>query len=244
MRVFTIKIVFILLFFHFQFVSSQVVYKEIKTKIDVEELENIISITGAVENLKSEFKNISFKMTVFKKNITNNSKSDNVQSGRITLEPLKKVLLSKTEINRTKEDKIIILLLVYDENNNIIGKDRIVFGEDEQSNIEVLKTNDGIEMIGIVLNETKTKLGNDFYDYFYSMYSKLKINSLKIVTVQEELTFGRTTKIIIAIDTEVLKEFVAMPDDDFLSYMAENASDEVFKYLKEKEKQQALIFQF
>lgn len=244
MRVCTVNFVFILFFFNFQFACSQVVYKEVKAKIDIEEVENILSITGTAENLKAEFKNISFKLTVFKKNLSNNSKSDNAQTGRITLEPLKKVILSNTQINITKDDRVIILLLIYDENNNIIGKERIVFGDDEQSSIKDLKPNDGIEMTGVVLNETKTKLGNDFYDYFYSLYSKLKINSPKIVTIQEELTFGRTTKIIISIDNEMLTEFIAMPDDDFLSYMAENSSEEVFKYLKEKEKEKELIFQF
>lgn len=244
MRVVVIKIVLVLFFFNFQFAFGQAVYKEVKAKIDVEESENIMSITGTVENLKSEFKNTSFKLTVFKKNSSNDNKSDNAQAGRVTLEPLAKVILSKTQINRTKDDRIIILLLIYDENENIIGKDRVVYGGDEESKAEISKPNDGIEMIGIVLNETKTKLGNDFYDYFYSEYSKLKLNSQKTVTVQEELTFGRTTKILITVDNELLKEFVAMPDDDFLLYMGKYASDEVFKYLKEKEKQKELIFQF
>lgn len=179
MKASAIKIVYMLFLFQFQFAVSQAVYKEVNAKIDVEEVENIISITGSVENLKLEFKNISFKLTVFKKNISNNSKSDNAQAGRITLEPSKKVVLSKTQINRAKDDKIIILLLIYDEKDKIIGKDRIVYGEDEEASTEVLKVNDGIEMVGIVLNETKTKLGNDFYDYFYSEYSKLKLNSKK-----------------------------------------------------------------
>ena len=59
--------------------------------------------------------------------------------------------------------------------NKIIGKDRVVFGEDD-SNLGVVRPKDGLEMIGIVSNETKTKLGNDFYDFFYSAYSKLKLN--------------------------------------------------------------------
>lgn len=244
MRVGIVNIVFIGFFFNFQFACSQIVYKEVKAKIDIEEVENMLSIAGTAENLKAEFKNISFKLTVFKKNVSNNSKSDNAQTGRITLEPLKKVIVSNTQIIKNKDDMVIILLLIYDENNHLIGKERIVFGDDEQSSVEVLKPNDGIEMIGAVLNETKTKLGNDFYDYFYLVYSRLKMNSPNVVTIQEELTFGRTTKIIISIDNEMLTEFIAMPDDDFLSYMAENSSEEVFKYLKEKEKQKELIFQF
>jgi len=150
-----------------------------------------LDVTGTVENLKSEFKNISFKLSVFKINKSNSNKSNNSQDGRITLEPIQKVTLSKTQINENKEDQIIILLLIYDENNSIIGKDRIVIGGDEASKIDVLKPKDGIEMTGIVSNDTKTKLGNDFYDFFYSEFSKLKMNSKKKCFYPRRINFWK-----------------------------------------------------
>jgi hypothetical protein len=203
-----------------------------------------LSITGTAENLKAVYKNISFKLSVFKKNKLNDNKSSNMQDGRMTLEPINKVILSKTQINRGKDDQIIVLLLIYDEDNVIIGKDRIVFGQEEEPKVSVLKPNDGLEMIGIVSNETKTKLGNDFYDFFYSEFSKLKINSNKIIYVQEELTFGRTTKIIVNIDGEIIEEFIARPEEDFLKYMSQTASSKVFKYFKNIEKQNKSIMQY
>jgi hypothetical protein len=238
------KLAFILFFANMQTISSQTVYKEVKAKIEVEEIENILSITGTAENLKAVYKNISFKLSVFKKNKSNDNKSSNMQDGRMTLEPINKVILSKTQINRGKDDQIIVLLLIYDENNVIIGKDRIVFGQEEEPKVSVLKPNDGLEMIGIVSNETKTKLGNDFYDFFYSEFSKLKINSNKIIYVQEELTFGRTTKIIVNIDGEIIEEFIARPEEDFLKYMSQTASSKVFKYFKNIEKQNKSIMQY
>lgn len=244
MKALIFKLAFILLFANMQTISSQTVYKEVKAKIEVEEIENILSITGTAENLKAVYKNISFKLSVFKKNKLNDNKSSNMQDGRMTLEPINKVILSKTQINRGKDDQIIVLLLIYDEDNVIIGKDRIVFGQEEEPKVSVLKPNDGLEMIGIVSNETKTKLGNDFYDFFYSEFSKLKINSNKIIYVQEELTFGRTTKIIVNIDGEIIEEFIARPEEDFLKYMSQTASSKVFKYFKNIEKQNKSIMQY
>lgn len=238
------KLAFILLFANMQTISSQTVYKEVKAKIEVEEIENILSITGTAENLKAVYKNISFKLSVFKKNKLNDNKSSNMQDGRMALEPINKVILSKTQINRGKDDQIIVLLLIYDEDNVIIGKDRIVFGQEEEPKVSVLKPNDGLEMIGIVSNETKTKLGNDFYDFFYSEFFKLKINSNKIIYVQEELAFGRTTKIIVNIDGEIIEEFIARPEEDFLKYMSQTASSKVFKYFKNIEKQNKSIMQY
>ena len=71
MKRFLIKIVALFFYFNIQFLAAQVVYKEVKAKIDVEEIENTLSVVGTVENLKSEFKNISFKLSVFRKNKSN-----------------------------------------------------------------------------------------------------------------------------------------------------------------------------
>ncbi|MBL0737030.1 hypothetical protein JI750_09060 [Flavobacterium sp. GN10] len=99
-------------------------------------------------------------------------------------------------------------------------------------------------MVGIVTNDTKTKLGNDFYDMFYAQYSKLKIHTTKIVTVQEELSFARTTKISILVDSDVIEEFYSRPEEDFLKYMADSAASKLFKYFKDQEKQSKMITQY
>lgn len=244
MKLFEVKYFLFALLFCYQFCYSQVVYKEVKAKIEVEKIENILFIRGTAENLKSVYKSISYKLTVFKKNKLNSNNSKNAQDGRVILDPQQKVTLSKTQINESKDDQIIILLIIYDENNAIVGKDRIEIGIDDESKVGETKPKDGLEMMGIVSNDTKTKLGNDFYELFYKEYTKLKLNSSKIVAVQEELTFGRTTKIMVLVDGEVINEFISRPDEDYLKYMAETASSDVFKYFKNIEKQNKLIMRY
>lgn len=244
MKGFILKWLCFCVFFSIQKMYSQAVYKEVKAKIEVEKVENMLSVKGTVENLKSEYKSISYKLTVFKKNKSNSNSSKNSQDGRIILDPQQKVVLSKTQINESKDDQIILLLIIYDENNAIIGKDRIEMGVDDESNVGEAKPNDGLEMMGIVSNDTKTKLGNEFYELFYKEYSKLKIKSNKIVSVQEEMTFGRTTKIMVLVDGDLINEFVSRPDEDFMKYMAEYISNEVFKYFKNIERQNKSIMRY
>ncbi|WP_316633116.1 CsgE family curli-type amyloid fiber assembly protein [uncultured Flavobacterium sp.] len=237
------KICIILLVLNSRIVFSQ----DVKAKIDVEKVENVLFIAGTAENLKSVYKNISFNLVVLKKNKSDTNKSNSTQDGRVTLEPLQKVSLSKTQINVSKDDQITIVLFIYDENNTVIGKDKVIIGDNNvkaEPNGASLKPKDGLEMIGIVSNETKTKLGNDFYDLFYKEYDKLKINSPKIISIQEELTFGRTTKIIVNIDGEIIDEFIARPDEDFLEYMAKTSSSKVFTYFKKIEKQEKSILHY
>ncbi|CAM2956919.1 hypothetical protein [Flavobacterium frigoris] len=124
----------IFLIFNIQAAFSQEEYKEVTAKIEVEKVEDALSITGMVENLKSEYKNISFELAVQKKNTSNTNSAINKQSGRFTLEPLKKISLSSTKINVSKEDQIIISLFIYNEKDILIGKDRIVV-ENEKKKI-------------------------------------------------------------------------------------------------------------
>lgn len=114
---------------------SQTMNKEVKAKIDVSYSEDLILIKATAENLTDVFKSISYKLSVIKNGGKN--QSNNSQSGKKILESNKIEELSKTQINSSKEDEITLLLLIYDEKENIIGKDRIVIGEkkvDEKKN--------------------------------------------------------------------------------------------------------------
>lgn len=246
MKYLTSYCVCIIFIFNIQVAFSQTEFKEVKAKIEIEQVEDVLSIVAMVENLKSEYKNISFILYVSKTNKTNTNKANNSQDGRATLEPLQKTSLSSTRINIDKTDQIMIALFIYDENNVVIGKDKIMIGGEQKENLKVAITKpvDGIVMKGIVSNDTKTKLGNDFYDLFFKELAKLNANSSKTVTVQEELTYGRTTKIIVDVEGEIVDEFIAKPDEEFLEYMAVSSSSKVYKYFAMKEKQDKSIFQY
>lgn len=116
----------IFLIFNIHTAFSQEEFNEVKAKIEIEKVEDVLSVTGMVENLKSEFKNISFELAVQKKNTSNTNSAINKQSGRFTLEPLNKISLSSTKININKDEQIIISLFIYNEKDILIGKDRVV----------------------------------------------------------------------------------------------------------------------
>lgn len=237
-----------LLFFRIWFSCAQTIPKEVKAKIEVEELENVLYITGTVENLTDVYESLYYKLAVFKKNKINGNQSNNKQDGLFTLEPNQKKSVSKIQINSIAADQVILLLLIYDQDKVLIAKDRIVLGEQESDSNNgkavLEKPKDGLEMLGIISDETKTKIGKDYYDYFYTFYNKAKINSPKIVTIEEEMTFARTTKISVKIDNETISEFISKPEDEFLSAMAEDGVNKVFEYLKKIEKQNKLIMHY
>ena len=158
------KINIFLLLFPFLF-YGQLTNKVVKASIKTDDNTDYISITSFAENLTDSYKSLYFKLTVIKNDKDNNS-SNNTQSGRFTMEANQLKTLSKTQINLVKDNQIIILLLIYDENNKLLGKDRVVLGEKKTETSNKKKLKDGIEISGIISDETKTKMGKDFYDVF------------------------------------------------------------------------------
>lgn len=210
--------------------------KEVKSKIEIEEKADLIDIYGYAENSTDGYKSLFYKLSVIA-NTGNNNQNKTMQSGRFTLESDEKKLLVKTQINANNLNKLKLILLIYDENQNLISTDNFSINNSKtEAIITPKKINDGIEIAGIISDETKTKIGKDFYDIFYTEYSKLKINSSKIVTVEEEIA-NRNTRLRIKVDYEVINEFMSKPDEEYLKSMAIDSSSKIVNYLKKIEKQ-------
>jgi hypothetical protein len=105
---------------------------KVKAKIQYEENDGIIKITGTAENLTGIVQSMSYTLSVIKKNQSNNNTSNNAQEGFFSLNANENKNLSTTQINLGKEDEVIVLLLFYDENKKLIGKDRVVFGAEKK----------------------------------------------------------------------------------------------------------------
>ncbi|MBK0369172.1 curli-like amyloid fiber formation chaperone CsgH [Flavobacterium agrisoli] len=121
----------VLLFFCLLTTQAQVVQDEVKAKIEVQTIEGNLELTGTAENKTQITKSASYKLSIIKNNKSSKNQSNNSQEGLFTLQPLEKKKLSTSQINLSENDEVIVLLLFYDENQQIISKDRLVFGGDE-----------------------------------------------------------------------------------------------------------------
>lgn len=221
---------------------SQIYNKDVSAAIDLDIHDNsIIKITGSAHNTTEISKSLRYVLSVIK---SGKNKNSNKQEGRFVLEPGVKKNLSNTSINVNENDRTIILLLVY-EDEKVIGKDRKVLNgiegeEDEVKNLkkaseneDVKNTNeDGFVLRGVVIEDTKTKAGNDFYDMFYSSYLTNNINGEKIVKIEERLAIGNTTQINVLVGTEVVVKFFVNPRTQYLKSMADNSIYRVNSYFQ------------
>ena len=221
---------------------AQILNTEVKAKIELSYFEEMVSVTGTAENLDDGMKNLSYTLSVIKKNKQTTNTSNNSQKGEFTLNPNEKKILSTTKINQSTKDEIIILLLIYDDNDVMVGKDRIIV---EEKKSEVLNKNEAeLEITGIVSDDTKTKVGKDFYDIYFSKYNSEAIKGNQIVQIEEQLNIGRTTILKITIDNKLISEFIANPNEEFLSQKAEEAIQITKKYFKDLEKLKNRIEQY
>ncbi|SHM63357.1 curli-like amyloid fiber formation chaperone CsgH [Flavobacterium xanthum] len=111
---------------------SQTTNTVVIAKIEVEQSEQNIKITGTAENLSDIVQSLSYKLSVIKKNKSNNNLSNNIQEGLFSLNPSENKNLSTSTVNLGTEDEVIVLLLFYNENKQLIGKDRVVLGDEKK----------------------------------------------------------------------------------------------------------------
>lgn len=230
---------------------------EVEAKIQVSQNDEHVTINGTAFNKTEISQSLIYKLTVFKTD-TEGNKSKNEQSGRFILNSNEKKELSTVAVNTTSKTRTIILLLIYNLDDKIIGKDRIVLN-DSKDDLQVKKeiiakvnaekekedidtrNRDGIELKGIVVEETKTKPGRDFYKLFYDLYSRNSINGNKVVTVKEILAIGRNTKIEVLVGDVKVFTFFVRPSTDYLTKMNDYAIIKVYKHFKNSEKESKII---
>ncbi len=232
------------------FAFSQVYNTSVEAKINLQQYGDVIQITGSALNKTSSSQSLRYILSVIKNDTKSSNSSKNDQTGRFVLDLGEKKNLSTTTINTNEKDRIIILLLIYDEKDKLLGMDRIVVNgneEDEKLELEenkqkeqmlnvspdaTQKENDGVTLRGIVIEETKTKPGRDFYKMFYSLYSANNVNGEEIVTVKEVLALNNNTKIEIYVANEKVVEFFVTPQNEYLKKMSETSIRTVYWYLQ------------
>lgn len=226
---------------------SQMYNTQVEAKIDMEHFGDTYIITGSSVNKTGSYQSLRYVISVIKNGLNT---SENDQEARFILETGEKKNIASITLNVNDKDRIIILLLVYDEEDNPLGMDRLVINGTEEDlalekrdSIERKKAintspdatftaDDGIVLRGIVTEDTKTKPGRDFYKMFYSLYSENNINGEEIVVIKEVLSLNNNTKIEIFVANEKVLEFFARPQNEYLKAMSEVAIKRVYWYLQ------------
>ncbi|MGB7842578.1 MAG: CsgE family curli-type amyloid fiber assembly protein [Salinimicrobium sp.] len=210
---------------------SQFYNEEIVARIKVEDKGEFINFSATAENKTPADRNLEYEFVVIKKDRAGNT-SRTSQGDRFFLKAHEKLILSTTEVNRSAEGNVIVFMIIYDQDRKPIGKDRLEFQVTESSINEIKKKNtvtitqdeappqDGFVLNGLVIENTLTKAGRDFYRYFYSEFYNREIVTPYNITIDEEPSRGRMTRISVSVGDQLVMRFFARPKKEYLKQMA------------------------
>jgi len=139
------------------------------------------------------------------------------------------------------------MLLIYDEDDNIIASSRVIFNEgieEKEAAVEESLPRYELELTGLVVEETLTKNGRDFYDKFYFYYSYNEIKGDEVVLIDEMFTFRTRTKIIVKIGEEEIISFFGSSNDEYIDEMAKVTVQKVYQYFETKKKEKLYITRY
>ncbi|WP_424494834.1 CsgE family curli-type amyloid fiber assembly protein [Salinimicrobium sp. GXAS 041] len=210
--------------------------------------DGVLDVIGTAKNRTETTYSLRYELSVITNNIKGSNSSKNSQTGHFTLEPFETKELSYTSFSISSNSRTILLLLLYNQDDEIVGTDRIVYNAEEESNVgdhlSYHKKNEGIQLAGIVTDRTKTKPGKDFYGFFYQQYSLGQNQGNKLIEIDEVISFGRTTKIIVRVEDKVVYQFFARPKLDYLKEQADVALRQVNRYFEYLDNRNEYITQY
>lgn len=102
----------------------------------------------------------------------------------------------------------------------------------EQAIQQPVKSNDvEIEIDGLLVNDTKTKTGKDFYDLFYDGWEAPAAAKNYSITVSEKPFRLTSTMIVVSINENVVYQDILQPRQDILEAQTEEAISTTQNYL-------------
>ncbi len=229
---------------------GQLYNKEVQATLDVSYNDEFVTLKGAVLNKTILDRSLRYSMASFVTQEDGQVTTDK-QEQRIALGPTEKKILDSLTFPRRDLKRKIFLLLIYNLNDEIIGKDRVVFNDDNPNEPDLytfLNENDGGGVVseeepdgvfvlrGIVVENTKTKPARDFYKMYYSQYRLNDINSEYVVTITELLALGSNTKVEVKVGDVLVWQFFVNPRSDYIEQMANSAIKNTQTYLVQQER--------
>ncbi len=219
MKAFSISILLSLVLLSNSFVFGQL-EETVIGKINLIEKGNMFIIKAQVENNESFLmENLSYYLLVLKKSAFGKY-STQKQTGEFSLMANEKKMFSEVRLN-LNEGKEIKVYLFIKKDKILISKDSlIILSHNKQlTQKELIKESD-FKIKGVVVEDVITKIGKDFYDYFYQDYSTSGSKYSFIINIKEKPYFGRSSIITVKVDDNIVHEFMSQPDEEFLKSKA------------------------
>lgn len=228
-----LSVLFLSTIFHAQTAEN------VSGKIITENNEGQIKIKAAAISSSQTFKDLNYILITLKKG--KSGTSSNKQSGKFSLNPNETRILSETNVNLAKSDGLKIFLFLKDEDSDrTVAKDSLEINAGQFTAEVTFIPEKDLELSGLTIDETKTRMGQLFYESFFKKYNQIPEKYDGTVIITELPSFGRNSRITVTVDDLVIYSFLSKPDEEALEAEAESALNYLADYnanqnLREKE---------
>ncbi|AZI68038.1 hypothetical protein EIB71_10325 [Kaistella daneshvariae] len=204
--------------------------KHVDAKILTENHEGMLKIRAVGTNSSDLFLNLNYILISLKKGKA--GMSTNKQSGKFSLKPNETRTLSETNLNLQKDDGLKVFLLVKDEESDkLVAKDSLEINSSNFNSEVNYIPESALELEGLTVDETRTRVGQMFYEFFFKKYNQLPKKFSGTITVAEFPTLGRSTRISVSMDDQMVYIFNATPDEEAINAEAEKALANLVAYI-------------
>lgn len=191
--------------------------KKISAKIESKNTEGQMKLSAVVTNNSDTYQELDYLLISIRRGSGGNL-SNNKQSGKFSINPSETKKLSEISVNLTNKDALKTFLYIRDEQTKtLITKDSLIITpSDFKQTSRKVEEQKWSELKGLTIDETKSKIGKDFYDDFYMQYSQLPDKSNSAVTISELPARGTMGQIIVTIDDKQIYSFFTNPNEEYL----------------------------
>ncbi|SIQ85656.1 curli production assembly/transport protein CsgE [Chryseobacterium sp. RU33C] len=212
--------------------------KKVNARIESSLLENQVRLKALVINNTAVYKELNYLLVSIKKGNGGNL-SNNQQNGKFSVNPNEVKVLSEINVNLESKDALKAFLYIRDEETQkLIAKDSLEMNSDLfKKKTAKIEEDAAYELRGLTIDDTKTKVGKDFYDMFYMQYSQLPDNSSSVITISELPLRGTSGQITIQMEDKIIYSFMTNPAEEYLKEQLGYS----LKYIKEFNAKKNLI---
>lgn len=233
-------------------VSAQTLNEEIAANILVDDTGEFFNVRAVAENLGLADRSLQYEFSTFKKDSLGQVGKE-IDEGRFVIASAEIKELGSLTVSTSESERIIIILVVYDLDKKPLGQDRIVFNDNPKKNAakatlerpkpkinkvispDMTASKDGFVLEGLVIEESITRMGQDFYRLFYSKYYLSGLQLKRNVVIKEFPGRLRSTRIAVSVGDEVVWQFFANPSRDYLKRQVDIAFSKVLQQLQNLE---------
>lgn len=207
---------------------------EVKSNIYILKKDNFITIKAQAENEGVLFKDeLSYSLIALKKDVDGNY-SNNKQSGEFSLLPNEKKDLSLIRLSLNSDEELKAYLFIKHK-QKLVARDTLTILSQKKGKDKNIKINESNFILkGLVIEEAITKVGKDFYDFFYQEYLLSGLKYPFIVKIKEKPGLRRTTVLTIKADDTKVFEFMARPEEEFLKQAVKSTLYRISVYSKQR----------